>query len=78
MTIEKATRLQNELKELFKKYNVSSGTALVVHNETIQVIEAHVTEKHEWVVAITDSLEGAIRELHPNIPVINYNSAQDN
>ena len=78
MIIEKATKLQNEMRELFRKFGVTSGGAFVVHNETIHFIEAHVTQKDEWVVSIMDALSSVIPQINPNIPVVNYNSAQDN
>ena len=78
MTIEMATKLQNEMRELFRKFGVVSGGAFVVHNETIHFIEAHVTKRDEWVTTIMDVLATVIPQVNPNIPVVNYDSAQEN
>lgn len=78
MTIEKATRLQNELRELFEKYGVDSGASFFVHNETIHFVEAHVKKKDDWVVSIMDALAVVIPQVNPNIPVVNFNSSQNN
>ncbi len=78
MTIAKATRLQDDMRELFRKYGVVSGGAFVVHDNTIHFIEAHVTERNDWVETIMNSLSTVIPQINPNIPVVNYNSAQGN
>lgn len=78
MTIQKATKLQNEMRELFRKYRIVSGAAFFVHDESIHFIESHVTEKNEWVITIMDVLNEVIPKVNPNIHVVNYNSAQDN
>lgn len=78
MTIAKATRLQNEMRELFRKFGVTSGGAFVVHDETIHFIESHVTERNDWVISIMDALTQVIPEINPNIPIVNYNNTQEN
>lgn len=78
MTIQKAERLQNEMRELFKKFGITSGTAIVVHSDTIHIVEAHVTEKNQWITSIVDSLHMALQQTNPDIPIINYNNTQGN
>ncbi len=78
MTIAKATRLQDEMRGLFRKYGVVSGGSFVVQDETIHFIEAHVTERNEWVETIMNVLCEVIPKVNPNIPVVNYNNAQEN
>lgn len=78
MTIAKATRLQDEMRELFRKYGVVSGAGFVVHDDTIHFLEAHVTERNDWVETIMNVLCEVIPKVNPNIPVVNYNSAQGN
>lgn len=78
MTIAKVERLQNEMRDLFKKFGITSGTAIVVQADTIHVVEAHVTERNQWITSIVDSLTAALAQTNPDIPIVNYNSAQGN
>lgn len=78
MTIEKTERLQDELRTLFRKFNISGATVIFVHADTAHFVEVHVTERNQWVIAITDALSGALKATHPNIPVVDFNNAQGN
>jgi hypothetical protein len=76
MTIEKTTRFQNDLRQLFEKYKIEGGGCFFVHDDTVHMVEAHGVEKNQWVVAIMDALGPAISATNPNIPFVNYNSNQ--
>lgn len=78
MTIAKARHFQEDLRKLADKYGIQGMGAFFVHNDAVHMVEVHGTEKNQWVVAINDALTGAISHLYPNIPMANFNSAQDN
>lgn len=76
MTIEKASRLQNDLRELFRKYGVTSGMSLFMHGGTLHPIEAHVTEKNELIVKLMDGMTEAAKQAS-DIPVWEHWTPQD-
>lgn len=78
MTIEKTTRFQNDLRALLEKYKIQGAGCFFVHDDQVHAVEVHGTEKNQWVVAIMDAVGGALTHLYPNIPFVNYNSAQGN
>lgn len=68
MTIAKAERFQEDLRQLFKKYGVESGFALFMHDQTMHPIEAHVTRKNQAIVAMLNAMTEAWRNAS-DIPV---------
>lgn len=78
MTIGKTTHFQNDLIKLFEKYGIQGGGCFFVHANQIHAVEGHGTEKNQWVVAIMDAMQGALQATNPNIPFVNFNSAQGN
>ncbi len=67
MTIQKASKFQTDLLELFTKYGVTSGFAVFMHDNTLHPIEAHVTEKNEVITTFMNAITEAVQS--SDIPV---------
>jgi len=77
MTIAKATHFQEELRQLFQKYGITSGFAMFMHDSTLHPVEAHVKERNPLIVQMMDGLANAART-SSDIPVWEHWSQDDN